>query len=227
MARRPVRVVLRSLWSPSNWEYLNVARLHTTDPTALLRATLGPGAVTEPAALADAHEQGYSEVWQVDLAVRQFLWGFVRTNRPSRGLETGVADGASTRVILDAMEANARGNLFSVDIDRDVGRLARDSKGAPRWQLTVLPPRGRARSLRALVARVGPLDFFLHDSDHSYPWQWFEYQEAWRALAPGGWLLSDDINASYALLDFSRSVSRPLWILSHPRKLFGALRKEE
>jgi len=224
-ARRPARVLLRSLWSPAQSEYLNVARLHTTDPDELLRALLGASAVVEPALLPEAPAREYAEVWQVDRAVRQFLWGLVRSTRPERALETGIADGASTRVILDAMEKNGRGTLFGVDIEENVGRLARASAGAARWHLTVLPARGRAEATRRVFRQSAPLDLFLHDSDHSYPWQRFEYGEAWKVLAPGGWLLSDDTNASYALLDFARSVRQPLWILSHPRKLFGVVRK--
>jgi len=225
VARRPARVVLRSLWSPSASEYLNIARLHTDDPGLLLKAVVGGSAVLEPMRRTDTSGREYGEVWQVDRSVREFLWGLVRSVRPDRMLETGIADGASTRVVLDAMEANDRGALFGVDIDRNVGRLARESSGAHRWKLTVLPKRGRARALRALLRSVGPLDAFLHDSDHSYPWQLFEYREAWRVLAPGGWLLSDDANASYALMDFVRSVGQPLFLLAHPRKLFAVVRK--
>lgn len=224
-ARRPVRYILRPLWTPAHSEYLRFARESSADPGVLLRALLGSAAVTEPAPLADAPAHQYSEVWQVDRSVRQFLWGLVRTIRPERVLETGVADGASTRTILDAMETNGRGKLYGVDIASDVGQLARQSSGAHRWELAVLPRRGRGKALRSLLDRVQPLDVFLHDSDHSYPWQRFEYREAWRTLAPGGWLLSDDVNGSYAFMDFSRAVGRPLSILTTPRKLFGVMGK--
>lgn len=36
-------------------------------------------------------------------------------------------------------------------------------------------------------------DIFLHDSDHSYENQIFEYKWAWEHLPPGGLLVSDDI----------------------------------
>lgn len=225
VARRPARILLRALWSPSASEYLNIAKEHSTDASVLLRSVLGDAAVPEMAPSVEAPGQTYAEVWQIDPAVRRFLWGFVRAIRPERVLETGVADGASTRTILDAMEKNDLGKLYGVDIDAGVGQLARQSPGAHRWELVVLPGRGRGKALRSLLHRIGPLDMFLHDSDHSYPWQLFEYREAWRGLAPGGWLLSDDVNASYAFMDFGRSIGRSPWILSSPRKLFGILRK--
>jgi predicted O-methyltransferase YrrM len=190
------RIALRSLWVPTRSEYLGISVEATMDPAHLLNAMLGPGTGEVPAELPELKAQQFSELWPIDPAAQRFLWGFVRSVRPQRFFETGVADGASTRIVLDALERNGDGRLWSVDVLPTAGDLARRSPAVHRWQFVVLPARHRAAALRRTIRPLRPLDVFLHDSDHSYSWQAFEYREAWSALAPGGWLLSDDIDAS-------------------------------
>jgi predicted O-methyltransferase YrrM len=221
----PARVALRSVWTPARSEYLGRALEATSDPALLLRRMLGSAVAELPPGLPPHSSPKFSTLWPIDPATQRFLGGFVRTVRPKRFFETGVADGTSTRVILDALEANGDGRLWSVDVSPQAGDLARQSPAAHRWQFIALPARGRASALRRAVRPLRPLDAFLHDSDHSYPWQMFEYREAWSALAPGGWLLSDDIDASYAFLDFSAREGLRPWVLIGPRKLFGVLHK--
>lgn len=43
---------------------------------------------------------------------------------------------------------------------------------------------------------------FLHDSDHSYRWRMFEYTTVRDRLKSDGILLSDDVDVSYAFIDF-------------------------
>jgi len=219
------RVALRSVWIPARSEYLSFAVEATVDPSRLLKEMVGPGAADVPEDLPDLKAQRFSVLWQIDAATQRFLRGFVRSVRPQRFFETGVADGASTRIILDALEENGEGRLWSADISPEAGNLARQSRAVHRWEFIVLPARGRASAFREALRPLRPLDAFLHDSDHRYPWQAFEYRVAWSTLAPGGWLLSDDIDASYAFLDFARRQGLRPWVLVGPRKLFGVLRK--
>jgi len=220
------RVALRRAWVPARSEYLGSSVEASTAPDVLLNGMFGTRASTEcPPELPELKAQQFSALWQIDPGAQQLLREFVRLARPKRFFETGVADGASTRIILDALEKNGDGRLVSVDISTEVGSLARQSPAVHRWQLVVLPARGRTTVFRDAVRRAAPLDAFLHDSDHRYPWQMFEYREAWAALSPGGWLLSDDIDSSYAFLDFSRRLHLRPWVLVGPRKLFGVVRK--
>jgi predicted O-methyltransferase YrrM len=219
------RTALRSIWVPTRTEYLRLAVEATTDPALLLKEMVGPGAVDLPTELSGLEAQRFSTLWPMDPATHRFLWGFVRSVRPKRFFETGVADGASTRVVLDALEDNGEGRLWSVDVVPEAGDLARRSPAVHRWQFIVLPARGRAAAFRGTIRPLRPLDAILHDSNHSYPWQALEYREAWSALAPGGWLLSDDIDASYAFFDFARRHQLRPWVLAGPRTLFGTLRK--
>ena len=129
------------------------------------------------------------------------IYKAVRLARPGRVVETGVADGRSSRAILAALSANGAGRLTSLDVADDVGGLIEPGL-RDRWDLVVLPRTGQRDALRRCLSSLAPVDIFIHDSDHSYGWQSLEYRIGYQALRPGGLLISDDIDASFAFLDF-------------------------
>ena len=131
----------------------------------------------------------YPDFFAVEIGSVTPLHAIVRTKQPDVMIETGVADGFSTAVILAAMETNGRGELHSYDIADDVGACVTDRT---RWTLHIREP-----------LPSSPIDLFLHDSDHSYANQSAEYVAAWSILRPGGLLLSDDVDWSCAFLDFA------------------------
>jgi hypothetical protein len=55
-----------------------------------------------------------------------------------------------------------------------------------------------------LLAELGQIDVFLHDSEHTYETQKFEYETAWVYLREGGLLLSDDTGVTPAFSEFAR-----------------------
>ena len=63
-------------------------------------------------------------------------------------------------------------------------------------------------SCRGLLERVGEIDFFMHDSEHSYECMSFEFRAAWEALRAGGVLVADDVNVNTAWEEFTRAVER-------------------
>jgi hypothetical protein len=68
-----------------------------------------------------------------------------------------------------------------------------------RWELVV----GLSRDvLLPLLKRIGSIDLFFHDSEHTYENQSFEYRVAWRHLKPGGMLISDDVHLNCSFRDF-------------------------
>jgi hypothetical protein len=74
-----------------------------------------------------------------------------------------------------------------------------------RWQLVL----GRSQDeLPPLLERVGEIDFFMHDSEHSYECMSFEFRTAWEALREGGVLIADDVNVNAAWAEFTRDVAR-------------------
>lgn len=133
----------------------------------------------------------------------------VRTLRPALMIETGVFDGITTAVILQAMHDNGHGSLVSIDLPA-VSEIKDSTKGMPTGQLPpgclpgwIIPDelRGRHELLlgdsRALLpkalAEKGIVDLFFHDSLHTDAHMTFEYLAAWPRIREGGVLLSDDI----------------------------------
>ncbi len=74
-----------------------------------------------------------------------------------------------------------------------------------RWTLAL----GRTQDeLPPLLDRLGTIDSFMHDSEHSFECMWFEFNEAWPHLRDGGLLLSDDVNSTEAFPRFAGEQGR-------------------
>jgi hypothetical protein len=157
-----------------------------------------------------------------------YLYSILRELKPRVAVETGVANGFSTAFSLLALQRNGTGELYSIDLPREVGREYEESafyqgKGRtgfppgkePGW---LIPEELRARwtlilgrsqeELPKLLGRVGTIDTFMHDSEHSFDCMWFEYNQAWPALRRGGALISDDVNSTEAFHRFAREQER-------------------
>ena len=152
---------------------------------------------------------GDSALYGARPELERIAFGIVRLTTPATVVETGVAQGVTTRAILSAMDDNGVGRLYSVDLpvlfaDEDdfVGRLVPEELRT-RWDLELGPSR---QLLPSLVSRAAPLDIFLHDADHTYPSQMEEYRTAWPALRSGGILISDDVG-NPAFVDFAEEVN--------------------
>jgi hypothetical protein len=157
-----------------------------------------------------------------------YLYAVLRKVRPGVAVETGVANGFSTAFSLLALQANAEGHLHSIDLPREVGREyepgtfyeGEGRAGIPpgsepgwlipselkeRWTLIL----GRSQEeLPPLLQRLGTVDSFMHDSEHSFDCMWFEFNAAWPHLRPGGLLLSDDVNSTPAFSRFAAQERR-------------------
>jgi Methyltransferase domain len=136
----------------------------------------------------------------------RLAWCLVAHLRPERILETGVARGLTTRAMLEGLERNGSGHLWSIDLPPLLEQgLARETAAAvpkrlyDRWTLT----RGSSRSvLPGLVAELGQIQLFVHDSMHTTRNVRFELERVWPALAPGGVALIDDVEKNSAITEF-------------------------
>ena len=156
------------------------------------------------------------------------LYQLLRDLRPRVAVETGVCNGVSTAFLLRALEDNGGGELHSIDLPEVAGEDYEegtfwDGKGGavippgkePGW---MVPPELQARwnlvlgrsqdLLPLLLARLGEIDFFMHDSEHSYECMSFEFRTAWEALREGGVLVADDVNVNAAWDEFVHRVGR-------------------
>ncbi len=151
------------------------------------------------------------------------LYILVRMLKPKIIVETGVGPGGSTSFLLNALEKNGQGILYSLDLpgydaifypkigkhyDVHVPNGLTTGWLVPqrllkRWTLIL----GDTKTeLPKLLANLPVIDVFIHDSLHTYEHMMFEYSTAWPHLAIGGLLLSDDVDKywSLAFTDFCK-----------------------
>jgi hypothetical protein len=141
-----------------------------------------------------------------DSRLGRVAWCVVRHLRPELIVETGVGHGLTTRLLLEALDRNGSGRLWSIDLPPLVERRFAEETGVAvperlreRWTLV----RGSSRRrLRGLVAELGQVDFFLHDSMHTERNLRFELDQIWPELAPGGTALIDDVEKNVAIGEF-------------------------
>lgn len=194
---------------------------YRTDP-ALLEKVAGEfeGVWARIGAEYAAGDVEYPLEWQVGSSSGLIEYAIVRALRCSVVVETGVANGQSSFILLQALAANDHGRLVSIDVRPDVGDLLRDEDKS-RWELRLLDERDRRDSFRRIISALPPIDLFIHDSDHSYYWNKFECDEAARNLAPGAIVANDDATLHQAFLDFCREHDRSPIVLLEAKKTFG------
>jgi predicted O-methyltransferase YrrM len=134
------------------------------------------------------------------------LYAAIRAARPEIVVDTGVANGFTSSLILLALEKNKRGVLHSVEISDGSWTPGM----APGW---VIPDNLRHRwtlhlgdsmqVLPPLLKRLGQINIFFHDSLHTYEHIMFEFKEAYPFIASDGLLLADDVSGNRSFLDFA------------------------
>jgi hypothetical protein len=143
-----------------------------------------------------------------DVALVRAIWCLARRLKPHKVVETGVAHGVTSRIILQALERNESGRLWSIDRPpmepvwrREIG-VAVEGKLKDRWTYILGSSR---RRLPGLLAGLGSIDLFVHDSLHSERNVRFELDQVWRALPAGGAIIVDDIDVNRGFQSFVRA----------------------
>jgi predicted O-methyltransferase YrrM len=158
--------------------------------------------------------------YRVERETGLLLYALVRLGRPGIVVETGVANGHSSMIILSALDANGFGELHSFDISSSVGSLVNETERS-RWTMHVCPRRSAGAEFQRLVEDLGPVDLFLHDSDHSYVVQLADLLSVWPVLSPGATIVVDDVNEAWAFFDFVQARDGVAIGLFDSRKLAG------
>jgi len=150
-----------------------------------------------------------------DRAQAEAIWCLVAHMRPATVVETGVAHGLTSRVILEGLDRNGSGHLWSVDLPavdpalhHEIGMAVPQDlrsrwtyvKGTSRWRLPHL-----VRGLRRV-------DLFVHDSLHTARNLCFELDTVWPALPPGGIAVVDDIDHSLGFRRFVDRAAPAAWV---------------
>lgn len=137
------------------------------------------------------------------------LYAVVRAMKPHVIVETGVASGMSSAHILRALARNGSGTLYSIDLPNvQQGSVLPEGRSSgwivpqtlrDRWHLQL----GDSRTLLpSLLATLDHVDFFFHDSDHSYEAMSFEFEQVFPKLRKGALVMSDDTHLHTAWDDF-------------------------
>ena len=174
----------------------------------------------------------YGEYSDADPALGEVTWCAVRHLRPQKVIETGVARGVTSRIILEAMDLNGAGHLWSVDLPHPLRpeihhetamAVPTDRRG--RWTYV----RGSSRQqLPALVSRLENVGMFVHDSLHTARNMRFELRTVWPALDRGGLVLVDDVD-NQSFRDFVQESGGPPSVVMRSGDgpwMFGAVRKD-
>ena len=158
----------------------------------------------------------------------RLVYGLCLLARPVRVVETGVSNGTTTAVILEALSKVAKeGRLLSIDLPwlhpcaaNSVGAMVPE-KMMPLWTLRL----GAAdRLLRAAETDWAPVDIFVQDASHAYSGQLREYRAGWRLLRAGGVLISDDVGKALAAFGHEVGVD-PLYVGQAKDRPIGVLVK--
>jgi predicted O-methyltransferase YrrM len=166
----------------------------------------------------------YPDWYSIEKETSFLYYAVCRHLAPNNVLETGIANGHSSYFLIQAMKKNGHGKLHSVDIADNVGKLLTDEERED-WTLHVLGSPQR-RSFSRILDSISPIDLFVHDSDHTYGWQMFEFRVARKALSKRGVLLSDDIDHSLAFVDFCAEIGQKPVLLLDTRKVTGMILPE-
>lgn len=182
------------------------------------------------------------------------LYYLVRKLKPKIIVETGVWYGISTSYILASLNTNNYGKLYSIDLPayfekggyydenpylKKEDRIAKLPKAKEpgfivpkylyqRWKLII----GSSKDeLPKLLKKLKSIDFFLHDSLHSYENMIFEFNLAYKYLKKNSLIFSDNIDWNNAFNDFAKKTEskhyKYLAYYETPRLYnnFGAIKK--
>jgi predicted O-methyltransferase YrrM len=182
---------------------IGLAALMGSDPPATTDFSLWRAEVTSVLSnTRDAHSSYFGPEYDLGPEGAALLYGLVRWRSPKHVIETGVARGVSTSVMLEALRREGEGRLTSFDIDNRAGSLV---VGHPaHWEFNVLDPNHSLDGLRTYLRSAADISLFVHDSDHRAANQTAEYQIAYEILQPAGLIYSDDVDSSPAFLEFLR-----------------------
>jgi len=163
-----------------------------------------------------------------DAGLARAIWCLVRHLRPQNVVETGVARGVTSRVVLEALERNGQGHLWSIDLPplervwhQQVGVTVRD-RHKSRWSYIKGSSR---RRLPGLLAQLGQIELFIHDSLHTERNLLFELEQTWTAVRPGGAVVVDDVDVSGGFKFFTRTFSPSSFMVCEAEPLYPDLRR--
>jgi len=180
----------------------------------------------------DVGRENYGDDDDADPGLARTLWCLVCHLRPGHVVETGVAHGLSSRMMLEALQRVGDGRLSSIDLPAMTIHQRRTEIGAAvpaplrdRWSYLEGSSR---RRLPPLLREAGQIDLFVHDSLHSTRNVRWELETAWKILRPGGVVVVDDVDFNWGFEEFLAAGEdrQPLWCMADDGlRVFALARK--
>jgi hypothetical protein len=188
----------------------------TNCPVKISAVNIKAGAEIFQSIVSEKSGKNFGKNFDCEVGLASFLYAHIIESKPSVVVETGVANGITTNVIMKALEKTG-GVLHSFDVDP---RTENVYKGNSVWNFHLLEGNFE-RDLELQISGIGKVDLWIHDSNHGYQWQAFEYDLAVSSLNSKGLLVSDDIDASTAWGLASKSIFKKSFGVFDARKFFG------
>ena len=158
----------------------------------------------------------------------RLLHFLTRWRRPGVVVETGVAGGASSWAVLDALRTNGRGRLFSSDLPylfrpdaaANVGVVVPDDLRAD-WHLHLGTDR---RNLPKILSSAETVDLFHYDSDKSFRGRAWAHGFIRERLSENAVVVFDDIEENEHFRDLVATIDRDRWrVFAEPTKFVGLI----
>lgn len=157
--------------------------------------------------------------WNAEEQLFTLLYSLIKANNSKLIIETGVANGITTNAIMKALEeSGANGELKSFDV---LPETRKAYSGGGNWKFHLLKGKNVHKQIKSIVGSLPKVDVWVHDSNHGYRWQKFEYLLALSVLSKNGVLISDDIDASSAWGELAKTHFRKSFVIFDSRKFFG------
>jgi len=157
--------------------------------------------------------------WNAEEQLFILLYSLIKANNSKLIIETGVANGITTNAIMKALEeSGVGGELHSFDVLPETNKAY---LGDGNWNFHLVNGKSAHNQIKSVVNSLPKVDIWIHDSNHGYRWQKFEYLLALSVLNKNGILISDDIDASPAWGELAKTHFRKSYIIFDSRKFIG------
>jgi predicted O-methyltransferase YrrM len=160
-------------------------------------------------------------------ANQKLLFFLTRFLKPDIVLETGVAAGHSSKVILKALEKNKKGVLFSSDFpyfriknpEKYIGILL-DEKLKKNWNLAI---EGDEINLKGFFKTIKKVDLFHYDSDKSYKGKKKVFNLIIEKMSEGSIMIFDDIQDDTFFIDIVAEYDFNFKVFNFENKFIGLI----
>lgn len=155
------------------------------------------------------------------------IYFLIRLKKPQNIIETGVLYGFSSEVILQGIDKNKKGHLYSSDLpkysfsdpQKMIGIIV-TKRLKKYWELNI---HGDQKSINRFLTKSKKIDFFHYDSDKHYRSRKYILNKIISHFSDDGTLLMDDIQDNVFFKDFINFYNFKFTIFLYQNKYVGLI----